>query len=248
MTRILSFLLLFLPLTAHAAPAEVSLLPGWRMEGARHMAALRIRLDDGWKTYWRAPGEAGIPPLFDWSGSQNLTGVTIHWPAPQVFQNGGMRVIAYRDELILPLELHLADPDAPLNLQLSADFGVCHDICIPMQAALQADLNAAKSRDPAIIAALMDQPEPGSAKMRCTIAPTPGGLRISITAPHPPADAVIELSDPGAWIGEPVVRAEGRGLRAEAEVQGQGIAVDRTSLRMTLLPENGDAVEYVGCE
>ncbi|MFY8145805.1 MAG: protein-disulfide reductase DsbD domain-containing protein, partial [Rhodobacter sp.] len=58
--------------------AEV--LPGWRTEQGTHMAALRLTLAPGWKTYWRSPGDAGIPPLFNWSGSQNLSGVRVHWP------------------------------------------------------------------------------------------------------------------------------------------------------------------------
>ena len=59
---------------------SASVLTGWRMENGHHMAALRITLAPGWKTYWRAPGEAGIPPRFDWTGSDNLSAVTVHWP------------------------------------------------------------------------------------------------------------------------------------------------------------------------
>ena len=62
-------------------PAHADLLTGWRLEDGRHAAAIRIRLDPGWKTYWRAPGDGGIPPSFDWQGARNLAGWSVHWPA-----------------------------------------------------------------------------------------------------------------------------------------------------------------------
>src|SRR6056297_2127380 len=74
---------------------NVSVLPGWQMSDGRHMAALRFSREDGWKTYWRAPGDAGIPPRFDWSGSGNLARVALHWPAPKVFDSYGLRTVGY---------------------------------------------------------------------------------------------------------------------------------------------------------
>src|SRR6056297_1113481 len=87
------------PASAHAEaamPADVvraEVLPGWTTGAGTRMAALRLTLAPGWKTYWRAPGDAGIPPAFDWSGSRNLKGVAFHWPAPDVFQSYGIRTI-----------------------------------------------------------------------------------------------------------------------------------------------------------
>ncbi|MCX8508161.1 MAG: protein-disulfide reductase DsbD family protein, partial [Rhodobacteraceae bacterium] len=51
---------------------KAEILPGWRTESGSQMAALRLTMAPGWKTYWRAPGDAGIPPRFDWTGSANL--------------------------------------------------------------------------------------------------------------------------------------------------------------------------------
>ena len=54
------------------------------------MAAVEIRLAPGWHTYWRVPGEAGIPPRFDWSGSQNLAAVAYEWPRPEIIVSYGI--------------------------------------------------------------------------------------------------------------------------------------------------------------
>ena len=82
---------------------QAEVLPGWRTENGDHMAALRITLNPGWKTYWRAPGDAGIPPLLDWSGSGNLESAEVTWPTPEVFSQNGMRSIGYTEELVLPV-------------------------------------------------------------------------------------------------------------------------------------------------
>lgn len=229
-------------------PAQVSLLPGWQMEDGRRMAALRIRLAPGWKTYWRSPGDAGIPPLFDWSGSRNVSSVRVHWPAPEVVDSGGMRIIAYHGDVVLPVELTPTDPAAPMRVALQADMGVCHDICVPLTAALQGDLAGAGRRDPAIVAALLDQPVAGQGRLRCSVVAAPHGMRVRVEAPHPPAEAVIELTGAAAWVSRPRVAGHDGGMVAEAEVTGAGVALDRSALRLTLLPEAGGAVEYSGCD
>ena len=59
----------------------------------------------GWKTYWRMPGDAGIPPQFDWSGSQNVKSVEVLWPAPQRFIDSGGETVGYKDRVVFPLRI-----------------------------------------------------------------------------------------------------------------------------------------------
>ena len=87
----------------------VSIVNGWQMADGSHVAALKFVLADGWKTYWRAPGEAGIPPQFDWRGSRNLARAEIEWPTPKQTMTNGMRTIGYEHVLVLPLRLTPAD-------------------------------------------------------------------------------------------------------------------------------------------
>lgn len=137
MRKILRFLAtsaLALAPMAHAggfSPEDVAafdILPGWRTAEGTHMTALRIRLDPGWKTYWRAPGEAGIPPRFDWSGSRNIASVRFHWPAPQVFRQNGMRALGYQGELILPIELVPSVPGGAITMRTEVELGICEDV------------------------------------------------------------------------------------------------------------------------
>ncbi|MEJ6478965.1 MAG: protein-disulfide reductase DsbD family protein, partial [Octadecabacter sp.] len=78
--------------------AAFDILPGWRTDRGTHMVAVRISLAPGWKTYWRAPGDAGIPPQFQWDGSQNINAAQFHWPIPEVMNQNGMRSIGYHGD------------------------------------------------------------------------------------------------------------------------------------------------------
>lgn len=83
----------------------LEVLDGGATAQGRYIGALHLRLEDGWKTYWRAPGDAGIPPQFSWQGSSNIADLSITWPTPEVFETSGYRTIGYHDELVLPVEI-----------------------------------------------------------------------------------------------------------------------------------------------
>lgn len=242
-----------------AGRAQADLLPGWR-DGAAgtHVAALRIRLAPGWKTYWRAPGEAGIPPRFDWQGSDNLASVRIHWPVPHVFEQGGMRAIGYRDQVVVPITFVPRDPSAPIALVGRVDIGVCDDICIPLGLRLVADLGTAHTApDPAIIAALNDRPatpaEAGLRKITCTAVPIDGGLRLSASIDMPPMGgdeaSVIELADPSVWVADTDTTRQGDALLAVADIYPATtpFLLNRSELRITVFGAQG-AVDIRGCE
>ncbi|MBM3554525.1 MAG: hypothetical protein FJX47_03100 [Alphaproteobacteria bacterium] len=101
---------------------------------------LQIRLEPGWHTYWRQPGEGGIPPVLDWAGSTNLAGIEIAFPLPKRKSEGGLTSFIYENEVVLPLAVRVADPARPLGLRLQLLYGVCKDICIPAEASLALDL------------------------------------------------------------------------------------------------------------
>ena len=130
------------PATAQVPDGIVTLnvVPGWRTEHGTHMVGLRITLADGWKTYWRAPGEGGIPPRFNWDGSENVTSMRIHWPRPGVFEANGIRSIGYADEVVLPMEFTPNDRNQPIQLRGQVELGVCETVCVPISLRLRADL------------------------------------------------------------------------------------------------------------
>jgi DsbC/DsbD-like thiol-disulfide interchange protein len=100
-------------------------------------AGLEITLGEGWKTYWRMPGESGIPPQFDWSGSTNLKTITIGWPAPRRYRDAAGETVGYTTRIVFPLRVEPVDAAKPVNLALSLFYAVCKDICIPANANLR---------------------------------------------------------------------------------------------------------------
>ena len=105
--------------------SKVELRPGWRMADGTHMAALHIVLEPGWKTYWRAPGDFGIPPQFDWAGSHNIDAVSPKWPTPDVFFEQGMRSVGYRREVVIPLHLVAKEISADIEVSGEVHIGIC---------------------------------------------------------------------------------------------------------------------------
>ncbi|MGA0715018.1 MAG: protein-disulfide reductase DsbD domain-containing protein [Gemmobacter sp.] len=236
-----------------------AILDGWDMGGGVRMAALRLDLAPGWKTYWRSPGEGGIPPLFDWSASDNLGAVRVHWPLPEVWTTNGLRAIGYGGTLILPIEVRAADPGRPVVLAVLADIGVCADICQPARVAVgPVSIGGAPGPEAeAIAAALADRPAEGAAagvaRATCRTEPMPGGLRLvaELVAPAlgPEEVAVIEADAPDLWLSEARAHRDGPVLRAEAEVYptaGGGVLLDRERITITVLAA-GRGYEWRGC-
>lgn len=110
----------------------------------RTMAAVQIELDKGWKTYWRTPLN-GFPPTLDWTASENLENAKVLWPAPERLPNvTGLLAFGYRKAVTFPVLITPKDEEKPVQLSLRMHYGVCKDICIP----IEADLRLAVSPSP----------------------------------------------------------------------------------------------------
>lgn len=237
---------------------RAELLPGWRTAEGTQMSALRLTLAPGWKTYWRSPGEAGIPPEFDWTGSDNLADVRFHWPRPQVFDLNGYRTLAYTGELILPIEFVPADPGAPVSVTSQIRLGVCEDICVPVTVEVAADLGLGTTADPLIQNALGDQPASGRAMglapPGCSVDPIADGLRLTADIALPGAAqgdfAVIELADRPVWVG-PVESTAGQNQLVQVSdlvpADAKPFTLDRSSVRVTVFTGAGQVIELMGC-
>ena len=236
---------------------RVEVIGGWTMSDGTRMAALRLRLADGWKTYWRSPGDAGIPPRFVWKGSRNLGAVDFHWPMPEVFEVNGMRVIGYDRELVLPFTVTPARPGEPVTVAAAVELGICRDVCVPVTVDVRADLPDVTTPDPDIRAALSRQPQTGVAagltSATCAVEPLRDGLRLTATLaiPSPGAEefAVIETADPSIWVSPPVLQRSGGRVTAVADLvpsTAEPFALDRSGIRITLFG-GGRAVQIDGC-
>ncbi|MGR3713469.1 MAG: protein-disulfide reductase DsbD domain-containing protein [Shimia sp.] len=236
---------------------QAEVLPGWRNADGSHTAAVRITLNPEWKTYWRAPGDAGIPPRITWTGSSNLEAASVSWPTPVVFLQNGMRSIGYREEVVLPVQIAPQDAEKPTTLEAQLDIGVCRDICVPQTLTISAELPAAGTRDARIAAAMVDQPltaeEANVGEVLCDVSPTADGLRLTatITMPHAGGSevAVIEAGDPHIWVAEGTAVRHGPVLVAQTEmmhVEDAPFELDKSAVRITVLGQS-HAVDIQGC-
>lgn len=100
---------------------------------------LDIHLDPGWKTYWRDPGETGVPPSFDVSASTNVATAEVSFPAPQRHDDGYSVWAGYDRSVALPITFHVAQPDQPAMIEADVFIGICEAICIPVHAKLSLD-------------------------------------------------------------------------------------------------------------
>jgi DsbC/DsbD-like thiol-disulfide interchange protein len=160
-------------------------------QGDIWLAGIEITLDQGFKTYWRTPGDSGLPPRFDWSGSENVAATEVRWPAPSRHEDAAGVAYVYGKRVVLPVLVKPKDKDKPVKLALKAEYGVCKDICIPAHADLGLDLAGEDSGRGAIEAALAKVPLPQGLGTKAevsvlSIEPRPGdkpAFSITVRAP-----------------------------------------------------------------
>jgi DsbC/DsbD-like thiol-disulfide interchange protein len=138
------------------ARAAVRLIAGGRDAAGGARAGLEIRLGQGWKTYWRYPGDSGVPPVFDFSKSDNVKSVVVSWPAPHRFSDEGGDSIGYKGGVVMPLRVIAQDPARPVTLRLAIDYAICERLCIPAKGAAKVEFPRAASRKSQNDAALAD--------------------------------------------------------------------------------------------
>jgi DsbC/DsbD-like thiol-disulfide interchange protein len=143
--------------------SAVRLLAGSR-SGAVLLGGIAFQLQPGWKTYWRTPGDSGVPPRFDFSKSENIEAVTVLWPAPLKFDDGaGGHSLGYHDQIVLPLRIVAKNTDKPVTLRADINYAVCEKLCIPVEASIELPFTSvASTEDSALFAALDTVPKPAS--------------------------------------------------------------------------------------
>jgi suppressor for copper-sensitivity B len=105
-------------------------------------AGLEFRFANGWHGYWRTPGDAGVPPTIDWSGSENILNHEISWPAPSRFVVDGLQNAVYENDVILPVKLSLKQGQRSTVIKASIGYAACSEICVPLEAEVTLPLPA----------------------------------------------------------------------------------------------------------
>lgn len=221
-------------------------------------AGIEMRIDPGWKTYWRYAGDSGLPPTFDFTGSENVKSVTVLWPAPRRFPDGaGGNSIGYTGTVIFPLRIVVQDAKTPAVLRLKADYGVCENLCIPASGKAQLRLTSGQSaEDGRLTNAEARVPKAaalgatGPLSVRAVRRETTGARQRVIVDVSAPDGAEVNLFAEGPtpqWslpLPEPAGNGPDGTRRFAFDVDGvpPGAAIVDTSIKLTLAAGD-DAIE-----
>jgi DsbC/DsbD-like thiol-disulfide interchange protein len=129
-------------------------------DSATLRAGIEVKLQPGWKTYWRYPGDSGVPPQFDFAGSENLASAEVLYPAPHSFQDGAGTSIGYEETVVFPVRVTPRDPSKPVKLNAKIDYAVCEKLCIPAEGKAQLVLERSAAANDVLTAAEARVPKP----------------------------------------------------------------------------------------
>ena len=188
-------------------PYRVSLIAGER-DGANWRAGVAIDLAEGWKTYWRMPGEAGIPPQFDWSGSQAIADVSVLYPLPKRLQDLSGETVGYEGQVIFPVVVRLLSNAREASLQLNLFLAVCRNICIPAKAHASLALGSAAADTDRLEEWIKRVPVSGEAVRAVTATMDGDRPTLLITLARPARDIFVEAKG-SAYFRKPVFSENG---------------------------------------
>jgi DsbC/DsbD-like thiol-disulfide interchange protein len=236
------------------AHSSLRLLAGSRT-GSVLMGGVEIQLQPGWKTYWRAPGDSGVPPRFDFSKSVNVESVTALYPAPRTFDDGAGGVsYGYLKHVIFPLRIVPKNPNEPVQLHASVSYAVCEKLCLPVEAEAGLSFSSAASAlDSLVATALNKVPKPAGSSEATPLAvrsfmrvgdrviidvsaQNPAGVQLFAEGPSP--DWALPVPKQTAAPDKDVIRFEFKLDGLPANARGEGAL-----LKLTLVGADG-AFEY----
>ena len=214
-------------------PFRVSFI-GDAYDGKAWTTGIRIELADGWKTYWRMPGEAGIPPDFTWKPSVPAK-IQVLYPVPGRFADASGETVGYSHEVIFPVTVDAGAANG-VALDLGIFFAVCREVCIPVQAEAQVKLGSAVS-DPKggirVAEALLKVPRPGSVVTAANIV-VEGGKPVLHLQLDGAVDDIFVETGTSAYFRAPVFAAEGREARLVIDNVADPVVLKGATLQLTL--------------
>lgn len=206
-------------------------------------AGLHLTLGEDWKTYWRSPGEVGLPPEIDWTGSENIAEAEFLWPAPQRFTAFGIENFGYHDEVVFPIRLTLRDPGVPVALRARVTLLTCSTVCVPQDFELSLDLPRASGIDQASAALIATYaarvPDTGADSGIAVGAAhlDPSGTALTLTARSAVAfdtpDVFPEMGE-GTAFGAPDIRLGEGGTLLWARLPVLAVGDDPSGLQLTV--------------
>ncbi len=238
--------------------ARVRLVAGSAASNAvGYLAGIEVDLAEGWKTYWRMPGDAGVPPTLDWSNSTNTASINVLYPAPTRLVEPAAQTIGYKGTMIFPVEVKPLDPAKPIVLDLQLELGICREICIPGEVKLSLTIPPSGLSGASPVAAWRARvPRPQALRgksdpdlKRVTAVLDGATPRLQVEAAFPgggkEADVFIEASD-GLYV--PMTKRLSDGPGGVARFEADLSRIDAHDLKgkqltLTLVGDGGAATE-----
>ncbi len=198
---------------AQGEASRARLLAAGGLAQGRYLAGVDIRLAAGNLTYWKLPGDAGVPPVFSFEGSKNLASAQALYPAPRRFPEANGEAFGYKDEVLFPVMVTPVDPAKPVSLAVKLDYATCDRICIPAQAVLRLELapGARASEEADLLRAWLARTpspagDPAAPRASVTQAQAPNGWHVRF-AGEAPGDLFAE--GPEDWFFDTKRTADG---------------------------------------
>ena len=238
-------------------------------EDTQVLLGFQIDLKPGWKTYWRSPGEAGVPPRWQWDKAGNVFDVIVEWPLPKRSSLYGIHSLVYEHQVVIPMMLKLTNPGKAVSLDLKVDYFVCENICVPLEGRYRLNIPATAiasrpTEEASLIADYVKRVPPQVGQEQLS---TPGGvkirgLRLANAGGNPAiefdavgdgpmnkADVFVEgPKDLGFGLPRRSAGKSDTSTHFSVPVYGDGLnvaeALAKAPLVLTLTDGDGDAAEY----
>lgn len=132
---------------------------------------LEIAMKPGWHTYWRYPGDSGVPPEITLAEPERVGKLAVAYPAPKRFGSAGDETIGYDSDVVLPLDINMTQNARPVDIDLTVRLGICHEICLPIDETLSVTVDPTAAPDAIAVMRLSDataaipQPVPAGADL-----------------------------------------------------------------------------------
>lgn len=209
---------------------------------------VEIQLEPGWHTYWQVPGDAGVPPRFDFSRSGNVEKVSVKYPLPERYMDGGSVSVIYRDKVVFPLEIEAIDPRKPVELSVDLFYGACSEVCIPVQSEIATAIAPDSKPDPLarIAIAEFQRKLPGPPRPDFSILSAKSdGEQLIIETAHPGFDPVdLFVKGPEDWFtGQPqLVSSSEKGAVFSLSLKGVPADADVSNMFDMLLVSGEEGI------
>lgn len=189
-----------------APGAKARLISSDEVVSGTILVGIEIDMLPEMKTYWRVPGETGIPTTFDFGQSWGVGEYRVLWPYPEIDQSTGYLDYVYHGPTVLPIALEATGVEMDLDVRVV--MGVCSDICVPVEARF-------------VLPVRLDKPDAGQAiRLQQAVAEVPvtpdadtaigavslgeAGLSVRIEDPEiDPATVIAATADPAILFGAP---------------------------------------------